>query len=75
MPKSPKGEKRPADVIGNAVHVMRIARGAFKGRYSPAQCIGAEKHRVEGSRSEGREHVLVEPQNLTMQMQMGGSRG
>ena len=28
MPRGPKGEKRPADVIGNAVgHVMRIARG------------------------------------------------
>jgi hypothetical protein len=25
--KRPKGEKRPADVIGNAVHVMRIATG------------------------------------------------
>jgi hypothetical protein len=25
MPKGPKGEKRPANVIGNAVHVMRIA--------------------------------------------------
>jgi hypothetical protein len=23
MPRGPKGEKRPADVIGNAVHVMR----------------------------------------------------
>ena len=27
MPKTPKGGKRPADVIGNAVHVMRIAVG------------------------------------------------
>jgi hypothetical protein len=27
MPKGPKGEKRPADVIGNAVHVMKIATG------------------------------------------------
>ena len=27
MPKGPRGEKRPADVIGNAVHVMRIAPG------------------------------------------------
>jgi hypothetical protein len=27
MPKGPRGEKRPADVIGNAVHVMRIATG------------------------------------------------
>jgi hypothetical protein len=25
MPRGPKGEKRPADVIGNAVKVMRIA--------------------------------------------------
>ena len=27
MPKGPRGEKRPADVIGNAVKVMRIATG------------------------------------------------
>jgi hypothetical protein len=27
MPKTPKGGNRPADVIGNAVHVMRIATG------------------------------------------------
>jgi hypothetical protein len=28
MPKGPRGEKRPADVIGNAVKVMRIAMPA-----------------------------------------------
>jgi hypothetical protein len=27
MPRGPKGENRPADVIGNAVKVMRIATG------------------------------------------------
>jgi hypothetical protein len=27
MPRGPNGERRPADVIGNAVHVMRIATG------------------------------------------------
>ncbi len=27
MPKGPKGEKRPADVIGNAVKIMKIATG------------------------------------------------
>lgn len=27
MPKGPKGQKRSADVIGNAVKVMRIATG------------------------------------------------
>ncbi len=32
MPKGPQGQRRPADVIGNAVHVMRISQrvpGAF----------------------------------------------
>jgi len=27
MPRGPKGERRPTDVIGNAVHIMRIATG------------------------------------------------
>ena len=27
MPKGPQGQKRRADVIGNAVHIMRIATG------------------------------------------------
>lgn len=27
MPKGPNGQKRPADVIGNAVHIARIATG------------------------------------------------
>lgn len=27
MPRTPKGHKRPADVIANAVKVMRIATG------------------------------------------------
>ena len=27
MPKGPNGQKRPADVIGNAVTVMKIATG------------------------------------------------
>ncbi len=27
MPKGPKGQNRPADVIGNAVHVMKVLTG------------------------------------------------
>jgi hypothetical protein len=27
MPKGPKGEKRPADVIGNAIKIARMATG------------------------------------------------
>jgi len=30
MPRGPKGEKRPADVIGNAVKVMKIATGEIE---------------------------------------------
>lgn len=30
MPQGPKSETRPADVIGNAVHVMRIATGEIE---------------------------------------------
>ena len=35
MPRGPKGEKRPADVIGNAVHVMRIATGEIPDNPAP----------------------------------------
>lgn len=30
MPKGPQGQKRPGDVIGNAVHIARIATGEIE---------------------------------------------
>lgn len=30
MPKGPQGQQRPADVIGNAVHIARIATGEIE---------------------------------------------
>ncbi len=33
MPKSPKGEKRPADVIGNATKAARITSGEETGEF------------------------------------------
>ncbi|MEJ0077997.1 MAG: RNA-binding protein [Alphaproteobacteria bacterium] len=36
MPRGPKGEKRPADVIGNAVRVMRVATGEADEDYGKA---------------------------------------
>jgi hypothetical protein len=30
MPKGPKGQKRPADVIGNAITVAKIATGEIE---------------------------------------------
>ena len=35
MPRGPKGERRPADVVGNAVKVMRIATGEEPEDYGP----------------------------------------
>ena len=36
MPTGPKGQKRPADVIGSAVKVMRIATGEEPEDYGPS---------------------------------------
>jgi hypothetical protein len=46
MPKGPKGQKRPADVVGNAVRVMQIATGEAEeeydedGKYKAAVALG-----------------------------------
>lgn len=36
MPKGPRGEKRPTDVIGRAVQIMRIATGEEAEDLGPA---------------------------------------
>ena len=56
MPKGPRGEKRPADVIGNAVKVMRIATGEETEEpgtdqvKSPAAELGSRGGRERASR-------------------------
>lgn len=46
MPTGPKGEKRPTDVIGNAVHVMKMLTGEANdaapddGKDKAAQAMG-----------------------------------
>jgi hypothetical protein len=42
MPRGPRGEKRPADVIGNAVKVMRIANGEETEELDSAKSAAAE---------------------------------
>ena len=48
MPKGPQGQNRPADVIGNAVKVMRIATGEEEEEYEDdgkdpaAKALGAK---------------------------------
>jgi hypothetical protein len=43
MPRGPKGQKRPADVIGNAVKVMKIATGEIEDEYVGARAKGGKK--------------------------------
>lgn len=48
MPRGPKGQRRPADLIGNAVMVMRIATGEITetvpddGKDPAAKALGAK---------------------------------
>jgi hypothetical protein len=52
MPRGPRGERRPADVIGNAVHVMRIATGEIEDTTPEKQGKGyARKGGLKGGRA------------------------
>jgi 2-keto-3-deoxy-6-phosphogluconate aldolase len=65
MPRGPKGEKRPADVIGNAVHVMRIATGQIEetttddGKNAAAVALGrmGGKARAKGMTAKRRKEI------------------
>ena len=56
MPKGPQGQKRPADVIGNAVKVMRVATGEEEEEYEDdgkdpaAKALGAKGGRVRAEK-------------------------
>jgi hypothetical protein len=65
MPKGPKGQKRPADVVANAVKVMRIATGEEEeefdedGKDKAAQSLGRRggKARAEKMTAEQRSEI------------------
>lgn len=65
MPTGPKGQKRPADVIGNAVKVMRIATGEEAdevkddGKNAAAKELGAKggRKRAENMTPERRAEI------------------
>ncbi len=68
MPKGPQGQKRPADVIGNAVKVMRIATGEEDEEYEDdgkdpaAKALGAKggKARAKKLTAERRSEIARE---------------
>jgi hypothetical protein len=65
MPRGPKGERRPADAIGNAVHVMRIATGEIEetitadGKNAAAVALGrmGGRARAKGLSSKKRSEI------------------
>jgi hypothetical protein len=65
MPKGPKGQKRPADVIGNAVKVMRIATGeeeefpADDGKDKAAQSLGRRGGKARAKALTKQERVAI----------------
>jgi len=55
VPRGPRGEKRPADVIGNAVKVMRILTGEEPEDYGPE--TGKDKAAQELGRKGGKKRA------------------
>jgi hypothetical protein len=54
MPQGPKGERRPADLIGNAVHVMRIATGQIEDNVPSPEDEGKDPAAVALGRKGGK---------------------
>jgi hypothetical protein len=54
MPRGPKGQRRPADVIGNAIHVMRIAMGELTVDAPRPEAEGKDPAAVSLGRKGGR---------------------
>jgi len=59
MPRGPKGERRPADVIGNAVKVMRILTG------EEAEELAADDGKNKVARELGRKGGAAQRRTVT----------
>ena len=49
MPRGPRGEKRPADVVGNAVKVARIATGEVEDEREATASAAAQLGKLGGA--------------------------
>ncbi len=66
MPKGPKGQKRPADVVSNAVKVMRIATGEEEeefdgkdGKDPAAQAMGRKGGKARAKKLTDRQRAEI----------------
>jgi hypothetical protein len=72
MPRGPKGEKRPADVIGNAVHVMRLATGEIEEKTRDPGKEYARKGGLKGGKA--RAAALTSEQRREIALKAASSR-
>lgn len=49
MPKGPRGERRPADLIGNALKVARTATGQEQDEREATSCAAAQLGKLGGA--------------------------
>ena len=65
MPKGPKGEKRPADVVSNAVKIARIATGEDEeeltedGKDKAAQSLGSRGGKARAQKLSARDRSEI----------------
>jgi len=72
MPTGPKGQKRPADAIGNAIKIAKIATGEIEdevkddGKDPAAKALGAKggKKRAENLSPERRKEIAQKAARL-----------
>lgn len=53
MPKGPRGEKRPADAIGRAVHIAKIATGEIEDEREERSSAAAQRLKVTPAMAAG----------------------
>jgi hypothetical protein len=68
MPKGPKGQKRPADVIGNAIRVAKIATGEAEEEYD------AEEGKDQAAAELGRRGGKARAERMTAEQRVEAAR-
>ncbi len=63
MPKGPRGQKRPADVIGAAIHVAKIATGEIGEKPDESKAF-ARKGGIKGGASRAKKLTPEQRQDI-----------
>ena len=67
MPKGPEGQKRPADVVRNAVRVMQIATGEAEEKYDDGKDPAAKALGAKGGKARA-QNLTPEQRSIIAQL-------